>query len=392
MNMVHTVKVNTKLFTEEDLQISKMYINPDVYPGFYDNSKLPKTFQYKGRMLIDLNEIGNALTAFKNLDKKINRNCFHGLTQDSLIRLMGRGINSDDVIANLNKFGYELNHIPISIAICPDGKLYSLDGRTRLEFLERAKFKNAIVDVYICTSWPEFFRQAISRNPPTIPRSPMTLGDIINHCNGAIELGWLKRDYNTIRDYVIEITDNRLKNEVMGKIIHNVLHGSGYSDKVASFTEKLAIEWLRTNGYHDNENNNGIYYKVVPASSWTKSIGSVADTLVDSLFAEGKTVKELRVIIHTGTLEGADPSKSWKGKIDKFRAGWKDNLKNIENSFFQVNKRKSIIKLYGAIPAVTDLSHEYPMDKLVMFHVGDLKDKSFAEIDTVNALELALAA
>jgi hypothetical protein len=28
----------------------------------------------------------------------------------------------------------------------------------------------------------------------------------------------------------------------------------------------------------------------------------------------------------------------------------------------------------------------YPMDRLVMFHVGDLKDKTFAEIDSNNNL------
>jgi hypothetical protein len=33
------------------------------------------------------------------------------------------------------------------------------------------------------------------------------------------------------------------------------------------------------------------------------------------------------------------------------------------------------------MPAVAGLADKYPMDKLVMFHVGQLRTKTFSEID-----------
>jgi hypothetical protein len=208
----------------------------------------------------------------------------------------------------------------------------------------------------------------------------MKKADIISNCNYSIKKGWITRDYDSINYHVREITGNALSNNVMQKIIQNVLYGVGYTGEVSAFDEKTANNWLRDNGYRDNVNNNGIYYKVVSASAWSKAIVSVADKLCDELEANGMRVKELRVILHTGTLDGADAIKSWQGKIDSFRSGWKSNVDNIEKAFFDESVRRPIIKLYGAIPAVKEISYLYPMDKLVMFHVGALKTMSFAEI------------
>lgn len=381
MNVIHVVPISAKKFTENDLEISKKYINPDVYPGYYDNSVLPKDFQYVDRRIVPIKSIGNYREAFDQIDAKTTGDYYHGLSQHAMVRLMARGANADEVIANLNRNGFELSHVPISVCLCPDGKIYSLDGRTRIEGLTNLSFVNVIVDYYVCKSWQDFFTQAISRNRPDSPRSPMTTGDIVNNCNGSIREGWLTRDPSVIRAYVINITHNKIKKETLDKICHNVMYGVGYSTEVLSLNEVKAKNWLKTNGYHDNENNNGIFYKVVPSSAWSKSLASTANTLVDDLLNEGKKVKELRVVIHTGTLEGADPSKSWKNKIDQFRRGWNDNLKNIEGAFFNQPARKAVIKLYGAIPAVSGLSSEYPMDKMVMFHLSELKNKTFDIID-----------
>jgi hypothetical protein len=375
MNSVHTVPLSAKIFTDKDLQISLKYVNPEVYPGLYDNKVLPKGFKYIKRKLMTPHNILCTTEEAQTLYGKDNF-----VTQHYAIRMSGRGSEYNKVLACLNNVGFELCHNPISVALAPDGKLWAIDGRTRLQCLKEAGFTNVIVDYYECTEWSSFYTEAVKRNPIARPRSPMKKADIISNCNYSIKKGWITRDYDSIISHVKELTGNALSNNVMQKIIQNVLYGVGYTGEVSAFDEKSANNWLRDNGYRDNVNNNGIYYKVVSASAWSKAIVSVADKLCDELEANGMRVKELRVILHTGTLDGADAIKSWQGKIDSFRSGWKSNVDNIEKAFFDESVRRPIIKLYGAIPAVKEISYLYPMDKLVMFHVGALKTMSFAEI------------
>lgn len=389
MALVHSVPLSAKKFTQEHLDISKQYINPEVYPGLYDNAQLRKGFRYVGRKIMNIEDIIMDIEkAFEGIDiKSLGNN--HFIVQSVAIRANSKGENADDVNSSINSAGFELCHIPISVANCPNGLDMILDGRTRLYYLLSLGFTNVIVDYYECDSWDTYFLEALKRNPPSKPRSPMKREDIIANCNVAVEKGWLKKERDDIIKRVMEITNGLIKNNTLEKIVHSVMYGTGHTAAVLSLTEDSATKWLRTNGYFDNEKDNGIYYHVVSASAWTKAIKSAADAL-DELTEMGKKVKELRVVIHTGTLEGADPAKSWKGKIDTFRRNWQSDLKNIESGFFTEYTRRPTIKLYGAIPVVSMLSAEYPMDRLVMFHVGKLKNSSFIQIDVDESLEESL--
>jgi hypothetical protein len=387
MTLVHSVPTSAKKFTQKDLEITQLYVNPLVYPGLYDNTKLRKGFRYIDRRIVPIEDINlDVASIFTGLDLKDFANN-HFVTQSAAIRLNGRGEHADQVIADINENGYELSHWPISVSLCPNNEDMILDGRTRLEGLKLAGFTNVIVDYYTCDSWDAYFSEAFKRNPPPKPRSPMKKEDIIAHCNVAVERGWIQRNPNDISARIKEVAGNAINYNTLQKIIHNVMYGSSYTSSVLSLDEDKATNWLKRNGYIDNDKNNGIYYKVVSASAWTKAISSTANKLCDELEANGKKVKELRVVLHTGTLDGADPEKSWQGKIDSFRSGWKQDISNIEKSFFKDSTRRAVIKLYGVIPAVGSLSNLYPMDKLVMFHVGKLKEMSFAEINLEEELE-----
>lgn len=380
MSITHSVPLSAKQFTENDLAISLLYVNPQVYPGLYDNSQLREGFRYVTRKIMNIDDIIDDLdAAFNGIDiKALGQN---NLTyQHQAIRANSRGENADDVDASINGAGYELCHVPVSVCRCPNGSDMRMDGRTRLTFLRSVGFKNIIVDYYESDTWEAYFIEAIKRNPPSKPRSPMKKEDIVTHCNIAIEKGWMKREPDDIIKRVRDISNCMIKSNTLDKIVHSVMYGTGHTSAVLSLNEDSAKNWLRTNGYFDNDKDNGIYYHVVSSSAWTKAIKSASDKYND-LIEDGRKVKELRVVIHTGTLEGANPATSWKGKIDAFRNGWKQDLTSIETALFTDYSRRPVIKLYGAIPAVSMLSAEYPMDRLVMFHVGQLKNKDFSEID-----------
>jgi hypothetical protein len=390
-NLVHSVPTSAKKFLQSHLDVSLLYVNPKVYPGLYDSKELHTGMKYVDRRIVPIDEIElDVGSIFTGLDLKGFGNN-HFVTQNAAIRLNGRGENADAVIADINANGYELSHWPISVALCPNNEDMILDGRTRLEALKLAGFSNVIVDYYTCNSWDAYFSEALKRNPLPKPRSPMKKEDVISHCNISIERGWLKRDPVAITARVKEVAGNTISYNTLQKIIHSVMYGFSHTASVLSLDENKGASWLKQCGYIDNDKNNGIYYKVVSASAWTKAVGAAADYLCE-LEDNGKKVKELRIVLHTGTLDGADPVKSWQGKIDSFRDGWKNDINNIDRAFFEDSTRRDKIRLYGAIPAVGILSNVYPMDKLVMFHVGKLKDSSFTQINLDEEMEDALLA
>ena len=382
--MVHSVPLSAKTFTEKDLEISKKYICPDVYPGLYQESELPKGVKYIDRRIMAIKDILLDVEDEFDIKKQFTK---LNLMQTMLIRQYGRGSNADDVFASLSSQGFKLDKIPMSVAKCPDNKDYIQNGRTRLEKLMQEGFTHVIVDYYTCSSWDSFAKMAQITNFVEDPYSPHTKGDIITHCNHAIKMGYIKREYNDIRDRILEIAPNSFKPATINKMTLNVLQGDGHTSAVLAFTEKTAKDWLKTFGYHDNVNNNGIYYKVLSTQFHSKALTIAARYLCNDL--AGCNVKELRIVLHTDTLDGADPEVSWKSKIDNFRNKYRNAMSDLREAYYIDPKPRYTIKLFGAIPAVQSLQEQYPMDKLVMFHVGKLKDSTFSEIDTEsNLLEL----
>lgn len=385
MALSHSVPLSAKKFTEADRLKSLQYYNPQVWPGLY--SDLPDGMRFVDRVIMKIKDI--ELDIGTDADaKEIYNNYF--MKQSGAFRMYGVGENADDVRASLNEHGYELSHIPMSVAKI-HGKQMILDGRTRLWALKDAGFETVIVDLYEIDEWKVYFREGLRRNPRHRPSSPMTKADVINNCNWHIENGWLKREWNAIIDYINDVTDKSFKPDACKKIAHNVMYGIGYSASVLSFKKETATAWLKRNGYIDNVKNNGIYYEVFASSAYSKAVAGAAARILE-LEGEGKTVKELRIVIHTGTLEGSNPIISWEDAIDSFRQGWKDDVNNIGKYFFGTTDLISRIKVFGAIPAVQQLAELYPMDKLVMFHIGSLKTKSFSDIRTENGLDDSLLA
>ena len=390
--LVHSVPMSVKKFTENDLEISKKYVNPDVYPGLYNKDDIPAGLEYVGRQLVDIDDfkIDDAEAFDKNLLVKSR----HMTAENAAVqtaRVHGRGAEAEKVYYYVRTFGYKLDKIPMSIAVFPDGTKYLINGRTRLEELARHKFTNIIADVYRCTSREGYHEAKQLFNVREDPYSPHTMEDIISTVNYAIKRGWIKRTYDDIQKKIDKVAPGSFFPNEVSKMIHRAMANENISSSV-SWTSKQAAKEIAQWGYVDNENNNGIYYFVYSSEAPVKAIPAAAKYLTETL--AGKKVKELRVVIHTGTLQGADPELSWKTKIDNFRNEWKSALQAIKDAFFTRESEFLLkIKCFGAIPAVSSLASEYPMDKLVMFHVGKLKNKTFGEIGfdsgIGNALEIA---
>ena len=392
--VVHSVPMSVTKFTETDLEISLKYVNPDVWPGFYDNQILSEKFPgltYVDRRIIPIKDIIMDINPDEEKENT-HRNALLAFSIENVlqqeVRTGGLGQNYQDVWSDMENFGFKLSSRPVAVGFCPDKKIHIIDARTRLLKLKQAGFKNVIVDYYECKNYQSLKDFAQYSNMRRDPSSPHTPNDIVLSGINKIRLGQLKPDVVSIRFYVELVAPESFTKGVIDKIVARI-HQNVIPKTSVTFTTKFAVDTLRTIGYHDNENNNGIFYYVVSTESPGSVIANAAQELLD-LQNKNKKVRELRIVLQTGTLEAADPEASWKSKIDTFRNRFKDNFNNIKEAYFRDYETKNIIKLYGALPAVNSLASEYPMDRLVIFSVGKLKDKTFAEIDMENGLTKVL--
>ena len=292
-------------------------------------------------------------------------------------RILGEGINKDEVHASLDK-GYLLSKVPPSI-VWINGIPYLCNGRTRYGKLKKQNKTNMIVDCYEADNWDAFHFFAIMSNRASEPESPHTLMDVKHYCDVAIKNNHLERTWDTITERVEAIVNGTFSKEKKKRIVTDIFHGDNLSTSFVAYDEKTSQEFLTKGGYIDNLHNNGIYYFVVSSAFHSKALTNVAK-YYDKLLTKGKLVKELRIIIHTSVLEGEDPIECWKKRIDKFRRNWSIQKNQMRQAWYTTSaKEKNIISLYGATPACEELP--FPMDKAVLFDKGVIANHFFDELD-----------
>lgn len=386
MKNVHVVDMSTKKFSDDNLKMTKKYVNPSIWPKHYNNKTLKESFpglKYVDRRIVNIEDIiydvgDDMLDQFDSVMRNFILRNRHMIQR---ARAHGRGINHQDVWSSVRNCGFELCHIPMSICLLPNGKIWLMNGRTRLEVLLECGFTNIIADYYECDNYLSFDKFALWSNPPEKARSPQTMEDVVALGNAEIKLGRLK--YSEVTTFVHQVTGGAYATSVTNKIIERI--NAGDSSTSFSYTAQNALNFMQDNGYHDNINDNGIYYLVVSEKSSASSVPAVGRYL-KNLIDDGCKVKELRIVINPGTLQGASAEDSWKKKIDNFRETFQQTLDVIKESYFETYKIDTTIKLYAAIPAVVALAQQYPLDKLVVFE-GKLKYKKFSEIDLETGLE-----
>ena len=379
MNYYSPVPMKNKKFEAGHLEASKELFSLN-HPNYTDN--LLKGLKHLRREIRKLHE--------SEIDASdiTNTGYSGGLTQSA--RANGRGKNADEVETSIEELGYKLEYMPISVVMCPDNKPHACDGRTRLEKLKAAGFENAIVDVFETDSWLTFHAHSVKSNPKRDPASEQMMFDLETIATRACRNGDISQTYDDIMDLLKSMGGNSFKKPTYDEMTNRVLSEYDRDLHLVAFTPSIAKKWLEKNGYINNIDNNGIYYFPYACSSPVKIFSSVANYYIE-LLNDSKSVKEIRIILHTSTLDGKNGEQSWKDRLDLCRKKYTDNFADIEKCHFSLNKkdgdkRNNVVKLYGAFPAVTSIASEWPLDKLVLFNKGILKNKTFQEISVKNSL------
>ena len=399
-NIITTVNLSKenlprRKFEQIHLDSSIVFVDPKTYPNRYRPQDLENGLKFHKRELIDLDLIVERVHSFTKT------------AQGPRVTIAG---NIKETEFSIKQRGYMLTNPPAAVLRLPNGKYMWLDGRSRKYICEsklKDPMKNMIFDVYEedRENYPDelqsFFNQAAHRfsirmNANERPASPFTTDDLIRHVVYSYQQNWIKGDIQSILNEVEKVNSNQFQPSQVNKIAMRVQKLISEFDNdikpCESWSDPMAKNWLKDEAKHqDNNNNNGIYYTTYSYSTISKSISVIAkryqDKVLECITNNLPLPKEYRLIIHTGVLKASNPEQSWKDSIDDFRTEFKDKLNNVSKAFFEDEISKSKIVLYGAIPSCWSLADEFPMNKIVKFNQGPLKNKLFKDIANENNLE-----
>jgi hypothetical protein len=328
-------------FTEDDLHTAKLLLNTDGSPEFYaphDGTihSLPKGIEFASTILVEESTIIRSGAGSRQPIRKSGRN--HKKTE----------------LAHSISLGWKLNLRPISV-IHVNGLLIQLDGRTRLIILfDEYRYKNAIVNVYKFVGEYETNSSlqedaienfGLSANEDVAPAGHNLKEDWVQIGINKIARGTLDSDYDAIESWLQNNARSFTKSKIttMASTIHQQMSNTNAGLQLIAWSDTQGENWLNLNGYY---NTKDILYHVVSSDFPSKAIFSSAD------LAQKNPGKEIRVIIHTGRLEGKDAGKAFVKKVLGFQDEWYLKLSQTSFGFFSgKSPTDSPIKLFGSLPA-----------------------------------------
>ena len=297
--------------------------------------------------------------------------------------------------------GYDIRDVGGRIRMYQDekGHYQFADGRTKARLMKSSDYKGMPVDLY------QIRKRDNGKIDLSVVRKMGSLFNQIKYAAGIVTKQDIQKiildDYNDgilqLKDpsdidnygvnYLVVIAEAKQHGgatfymTTYQKITTFVLNALADSDNSSTIKTAVRLQYDESKAkaklaqmgvYKDNQNNNGIFYLAVSAStisgSFTQSAAKCA-ALEEVYHDEGNTeitnFKELRILFHSGIINSSDFVQSAKDIIDKGRNDWSNTIKNISSSFFNNSDKSSKVVLYGCFPF--DQSVGYDIDKIIPF-------------------------
>lgn len=335
----------TKSFTQTHVDTLVSLRVTAAHPRIYGNLA-PKGIKHETTQLVDIKDI-------------ISNNVFF-----SQRARFTRNPEMQNIQEDIKVNGYSLTELPIMVMRLSNGKFVVLEGRTRLEILIGLGMTNIVADVFEETTEANALRFAVSQNAQKKPYGEASFKDVYKAVMTLIRMDEIDKKSIHFEDLVFQevmkIT-TKLKPGQINQIVNDAKNLAAGEESIISFPQGMgAKDWLTKHKYTDTR---GIKYIAV---------GTFEDKVIRSMIRQvpdlDPTIKEVRLVIHGGTLNANDPEGDWIKRCKGFDNTFKNTLKDISKVFFGGAPLKlDRIKLYGAIPMVKSLEDDYPMDELYLF-------------------------
>lgn len=311
---------------------------------------LMKGLEFKGFELIDIDTI----------DKE-----FH-----QLHRAAGMNKEYKNLKENISSQGFKCKYFP-PVVIRDGNRNVLATGNTRFEVLKKNDVENCPVAIYnFDDDLSEIEKKAIiiragqKFQPQLDPAAPPSKEDIRSALSRLVETGSVDvHDDNEMMNACTDLcSSTNFRRSTIQKLTLEVQNNHGVREVRAYGSDRAAArpETILRNQYKFIDNDDVVYI-TYGSSMWSKAF-----TLALETWKENPT-KQVRLMIHTETLEGFDFEKCYDDRIQKF---YREFHNLLEYSALlgggTIATAKERVVVYGAFPAIGD-GHQN-LNEPVLFH------------------------
>jgi hypothetical protein len=359
---------NRDYFDDTDLSTYGRLVVKEAYPELYGED-LPKAIKCIGDFIVNIDDLQKSK---------------FGHHQQS--RRSGKNKKYDQIKQSIWNNGFKLRYPAIAIFRDKLSKLWIITGHTRREILEKYGFTKVIVTIYEASEGysDDDVKNALSSSGVTFntihdEAAPTPIEDIHGEVEHAIDQGWIKK---TIEDITkrVDLNCGRgvLSDNKRSFLVNSIFNQYNPEQKIISwknssdrdiFFKKKKIKLVDQNLIPENplskiilkNDSNGIRTVCYTTRTADKTLSRILKTAV-------KFPNDIiRVILHTGTLEGicaTDLEKCYEKRVEGFIDFFNDQIDDFSKVFFDGKEAKSNIKLYAVLPALATIHN---LDELVFF-------------------------
>ena len=360
-----------KEFTEDHLQTYKRLNPEEAYPWLFGD-ELPESLEViSSGELIDFDAVNWIDTG-------------SGVIAQG-VRAGGKNLKEKQISRDIGNFGFKLTQPAIAVLQKPTNDMIPMNGRTRRGIIAKnyGHVKNFIGITYGVKK--EYVKEDGSLTPQadsdisifgcaanayTDPAGELSKEDVVREVREAIANEWINPTLTDIQNRISKLCGKGVfTDRTRSDLSYRIYNQYSPHDRILPWDKHNVKLWRTKNNLKDvvwetpkkidNRTFDGIMYCVVSSSTLEKTLGTIARTAKDNanMF--------IRVVIHTGVLEGFDPVTNYNERVKGFREAWENHLMNYAFAFF--NGKPAIldrIQLYGALPAIQS---EHDLTKVVKF-------------------------
>jgi len=354
----------TRRFLEKHLKTYRKIRVKEAYPSIL-GSQAPQNFTHDDAFLIEIVKL--------ELDNK------------NFEQIPRANVNPEksNIYDDIDLNGFTLAQLTILVVRMPNGKYLIIEGRTRVRVLRDLGVTNIIAEVFDYTGdmskfEPNAVRFATFMNTQNKPYGQASVADVLKVIRYLITSGEIQLQADTIKGRAIFtqavhhelnlMTAGKLKPIQWDTITHKALEqGYGYTNVISFPNGEGAQEYLEETLLGPEkiaeDLAKGIKYVVV-ASFIEKFHGR----MVSEISKMNKSIKEIRMITHTGVPKSIDPEKDWITNVVKIKLKFDTHESQVsEVRFHGVRPDTTKITLFGGIPQVRSLEPKYLMNKLYIY-------------------------
>jgi hypothetical protein len=344
-------------FTQRDVDIFEDIFPYDCYRELFgddDHILAEYGLRYVGPTILDASEIIHD----------------HKYSECQVYRAGGNG-EATNIKKDIEIVGYKLKEIP-SVVVKIDGKYYIWDGRTRNKAQEILGISNRLVSVYeLIGDLSDAQDFGMLMNTIGSPKGYANEEDVKTYITSVVKSGNLNVDSNPSDTFLVRLKSAireklekcnfKMGNTTLERFVFDLSKEHYGHQPVRVITSAIEARGICEREFGLVDTNEYVYVCTTPDTG-------VGDKKVQDAITNPKYFgKQIRVIYYESEPNSRKLEEHFKDRILSIKEDIHRKYREMGNAVFngQTPDFESRYVIWGAIPYLTSMEDQYPMDKLI---------------------------